>query len=428
MFRLLLTLIFLSVIQVIAVPFIFSTGKSYAYDNRGYQTSRNGETLTYDVDGHLQSISVQGQEKVSYAYDALGRRIKKSSYDDAGNLKESRVFIRNGDRLCEEYKSTDDVSYSVDRRYVYGSYVDELIYAIRGNRQELYYHSDRQYNVRAISDYNRRPVEYYHYTPYGERTIHSRWAGKNRASSAYGQNFGFTGRYHDIESDLYYFRARYYDAEQGRFISRDPAGYIDGSGLYNGYFAWGFAMDPTGEFANVALGVVDAVDTANTVRKYFKSSDPCEKKRLLKEVGTKALATVGSALGVGVVVKGAKFLGKGFKKLKQLFKRTKKSTKAPKNGDKWSRDPKSIQDQMTLDTAKNGSGEKIIDNLGDPKYKGMEKWEYKVKSADGKDSVVHYVKDPQTGNTMDFKFKKHSTEGSGNWANTPEPKVPPGGN
>ena len=248
MFRLLLTLIFLSVIQVIAVPFIFSTSKCYGHDNRGYQTSRNGETLTYDVDGHLQGITAQRQEqeKVSYAYDALGRRIKKSSYDDAGNLKESRVFIRNGDRLCEEYKSTDDVSYSVDRRYVYGSYVDELIYAIRGNRQELYYHSDRQYNVRVISDYNRRPVEYYHYTPYGERTIHSRWAGKNRASSAYGQNFGFTGRYHDMESDLYYFRARYYDAEQGRFISRDPAGYVDGSGLYNGYFAMGFAMDPSG--------------------------------------------------------------------------------------------------------------------------------------------------------------------------------------
>jgi filamentous hemagglutinin len=38
------------------------------------------------------------------------------------------------------------------------------------------------------------------------------------------------------------------------------------------------------------------------------------------------------------------------------------------------------------------------------------KWEYKVKSAAGKDSVVHYVRDPQTGETMDFKFKKHSTD------------------
>ena len=57
---------------------------------------------------------------------------------------------------------------------------------------------------------------------------------------------GFTGRHLDSETGLYYFRARYYDTEQGRFISRDPAGYVDGMGLYNGYFAWGFAMDPSG--------------------------------------------------------------------------------------------------------------------------------------------------------------------------------------
>ena len=87
----------------------------------------------------------------------------------------------------------------------------------------------------------------------------------------------------------------------------------------------------------------------------------------------------------------------------------------------WSRTPKSVQDKMTLDAAKEGGGQKIIDNLGDPQFKGMEKWELKVKSADGKDSVVHYVRDPKTNDLMDFKFKKHSTQGSGNWASKPGP-------
>ena len=31
-----------------------------------------------------------------------------------------------------------------------------------------------------------------------------------------------------------------------RFISRDPLGYVDGMGLYNGYFAQGFSLDPEG--------------------------------------------------------------------------------------------------------------------------------------------------------------------------------------
>jgi len=80
--------------------------------------------------------------------------------------------------------------------------------------------------------------------------------------------------------------------------------------------------------------------------------------------------------------------------------------------DKFSRVPKSLQDEMVLDAAKEGVPEakKLIDNLSDPRFKGMEKWEYKVKSAEGKDSVVHYVRDPKTGKLMDFKFKKHSTD------------------
>jgi hypothetical protein len=34
--------------------------------------------------------------------------------------------------------------------------------------------------------------------------------------------------------------------------------------------------------------------------------------------------------------------------------------------------------------------------------------ERSAESADGRDSVVHYVRDPKTGELMDFKFTKHS--------------------
>jgi filamentous hemagglutinin len=81
-----------------------------------------------------------------------------------------------------------------------------------------------------------------------------------------------------------------------------------------------------------------------------------------------------------------------------------------KVADKWSRAPETLQDEMVLEAAKNGAGKPIIKDLKDPKYKGMEKWEFKEKSAGGKDSVVHWVRDPKTGKTMDFKFKKHSNE------------------
>jgi len=47
------------------------------------------------------------------------------------------------------------------------------------------------------------------------------------------------------ETELYYFRARYYDATLGRFVGRDPLGYVDGMSLYGGYFVPG-GVDPSG--------------------------------------------------------------------------------------------------------------------------------------------------------------------------------------
>jgi hypothetical protein len=49
----------------------------------------------------------------------------------------------------------------------------------------------------------------------------------------------------------------------------------------------------------------------------------------------------------------------------------------------------------------------------------MEKWEFKVKSAEDRDSVVHYVKDPKSGEMSDFKFKKQSGDGLGKYERDP---------
>ncbi|NOU44050.1 MAG: hypothetical protein HOO87_10930 [Methyloglobulus sp.] len=74
---------------------------------------------------------------------------------------------------------------------------------------------------------------------------------------------------------------------------------------------------------------------------------------------------------------------------------------------------------MTLEAAQSGQGVKIIDSLNDSTFKGMEKWEYKVKSTEGRDSVVHYVRDPANNELMDFKFKKRSSDGLGRYERNP---------
>ena len=66
-------------------------------------------------------------------------------------------------------------------------------------------------------------------------------------SSDLGNLYQFTGRRYDPKSELYYYRARYYNAEIGRFLQPDPIGYIDGMNMYayvgNNPLTW---IDPSG--------------------------------------------------------------------------------------------------------------------------------------------------------------------------------------
>jgi hypothetical protein len=94
--------------------------------------------------------------------------------------------------------------------------------------------------------------------------------------------------------------------------------------------------------------------------------------------------------------------------------------------DPWRRTPTTLMDQMTLEAAQDGAGSMIIRNLNDPLFKGMEKWEYKVKSASGQDSVVHYVRNPENGDLMDFKFKKRQGDSIPDASKRTEPRVSSG--
>jgi RHS repeat-associated protein len=67
-------------------------------------------------------------------------------------------------------------------------------------------------------------VSEYAYDVYGKATLSGSETGNMRL---------FTGREYDQEIGLYYNRARYYDSNLGRFISRDPIGVADNVDLYS---------------------------------------------------------------------------------------------------------------------------------------------------------------------------------------------------
>ncbi len=59
-------------------------------------------------------------------------------------------------------------------------------------------------------------------------TIYDATWTTTRSESSYANVTVYTGREVDGETGLYYFRNRYYSAELGRFLSRDPIGYKPG--------------------------------------------------------------------------------------------------------------------------------------------------------------------------------------------------------
>jgi RHS repeat-associated protein len=87
----------------------------------------------------------------------------------------------------------------------------------------------------------------------------------------------FTGRRWDEESGFYYYRARYYDCEAGRFLQSDPFGHTDGANVY--VFAKSRPtklIDPLGLSTNAGnartrsvRGILTAGDAIEEIHKHY---------------------------------------------------------------------------------------------------------------------------------------------------------------
>ena len=145
---------------------------------------------------------------------------------------------------------------SVVARYTHGSGIDEPL-IMEKNGQSFYYHGDGLGSITEITNQSGAVVQRYAYSSFGKI--------ESQLDANFVQPYTFTARELDLETGLYFYRARSFDPFAGRFLQQDPIGTFGGTNSYayvgnsTSNFIDPFGLDIVDGAANFAAGFGDAV-------------------------------------------------------------------------------------------------------------------------------------------------------------------------
>lgn len=312
-----------------------------SYDAMGNLTTHSGKraSMMYDQANRLVMVAVKtsiGADTIRYAYDNDGNRVFKAYTYQWRQLCDQQTKAGGGGELEEEdtrYPPYDTASlYCVfsDTKYTYyvldqggrvlaeqstpspSSATARFIYAgsqriaMRDATNKLHYFlNDHLGSTRLVID-----------STGVQRDVHKYYSfGKTYAEiTNTNQSYRFTGKPLDKEAglNLYYYGARYYDPELGRFLALDPA-----ASNYPGLSPYAYCannpvknVDPDGErwydiVAGSAAAFIDNAFGGNTeIRNWYEPTDASD-YNLGQNIGD-GLSIVG---GLGEVGGGIAALG-----------------------------------------------------------------------------------------------------------------------
>jgi RHS repeat-associated protein len=218
----------------------------YEYDGEGNRTKRTKivggavDNYTWDYRNRLTGVISQDgsgagavtTQTVSYEYDVDNQRVSKT----VNGVVEKYVIDR------DQIAYVTDGSGTQTFHYLYGTNVDAVM-AQDSPTGMVWSLSDRLGSVNLLTDAGGVVVN--------QRTFDSFGRVLSETNPSVKFRYGYTGRETDGETGLDYYRARYYDAANGRFISVDPIGFGAGDTNLYRYVGNSSTMytDPSGEWA-----------------------------------------------------------------------------------------------------------------------------------------------------------------------------------
>ncbi len=198
--------------------------RSFTHDGAGNVTADDRGGTVYDYRhnhrGRIDRVTVSGQVKADYSYDALERLALRATQNMTPSGTTHFVYDLEGRLLAE----STELGVTL-REYVW---LDDLPLAVVADidtaTPKLYFvHADHLDRPIRMTDETKALVWDAVYRPFGEA---------HAITGPAANNLRFPGQYFLIEAGLHYNWHRHYDPSLGRYLQPDPLEFIDGPSLY----------------------------------------------------------------------------------------------------------------------------------------------------------------------------------------------------